>query len=116
MSVIVKDYSEQIKQRIYAREKMANRLLLEDIHRAANHYTPYKDGDLREQVSKVIDGRKGIITWKVPYAQYQERGMRANGTHVVKNYTTAGTDKKFAHKAVREAVTPAALKRYFSKI
>ncbi len=36
-------------------------------------------------------GRDAIrLTWK-PVYQYQNRGRRADGTHVVRKYTTAGT-------------------------
>lgn len=114
--IIHKDHSQEIIKRIHNREVIVNRLLMEDIHRNANHYTPFKDGDLREQVTKVIDGKKGVITWTVPYASYQERGKRFGGSHVVKNYTTPGTNKEFAKKAVRESITPKALQKYFSKI
>ena len=31
----------------------------------------------------------------VKYAMYQERGMRADGTHIVRNYTTAGTQAHY---------------------
>lgn len=39
---------------------------------------------------EIVFGGSGI-----PYAMYQERGMRADGTHVVRNYTTAGTQAHY---------------------
>lgn len=35
----------------------------------------------------------------VPYAAYQERGMRADGSHKVRHYTTPGTGKHFLRNA-----------------
>ena len=35
----------------------------------------------------------------IDYAAYQERGMRADGTHVVRNYTSAGTGAHFLETA-----------------
>jgi len=36
------------------------------------------------------------------YAIYQHEGMRADGTHVVKNYTTPGTGRKFLENTILE--------------
>ena len=50
-------------------------------------YVPKKEGILRGTVNVEIDS----ITYKVPYASYQYYGVREDGTHKVKNYTTLGT-------------------------
>lgn len=34
------------------------------------------------------------------YAAYQERGVRKDGTHIVKHYTTAGTSAHFFRRAI----------------
>lgn len=39
---------------------------------------------------EIVFGGSGI-----PYAMYQERGMRADGTHVVRHYTTPGTQAHY---------------------
>lgn len=44
-------------------------------------------GSLRETVSIEVDR----ITYESPYARYQYHGMREDGSHVVKHYTTPGT-------------------------
>lgn len=41
----------------------------------------------------------------VGYAAYQERGRRADGTHIVKNYTTAGTSSGFFRRAIDMVVS-----------
>ena len=46
--------------------------------------------------------------WRVEidkaYAAYQERGMRADGSHIVKHYTTAGTSKGFFKRAINTVI------------
>lgn len=40
-------------------------------------------------------GFKREVVFDTPYAAYQERGMRADGTHVVRNYTKAGSQAHY---------------------
>ena len=50
-------------------------------------YVPKDEGNLRT----IVDVESNSITYESPYARYQYYGMRDDGTHVVKNYTTPGT-------------------------
>ena len=50
-------------------------------------YVPMDFGNLRENVSIMSDS----ITYEVPYATYQYKGVREDGTHKVAHYTTGGT-------------------------
>lgn len=50
-------------------------------------YVPQDSGDLRT----IVDIKSDSITYESNYAEYQYYGMRKDGTHVVKNYTTPGT-------------------------
>ena len=50
-------------------------------------YIPKDEGNLRT----IVDVESNSITYEQPYAHYQYYGMRDDGTHVVKNYTTPGT-------------------------
>jgi hypothetical protein len=50
-------------------------------------YVPKDEGNLRTNVS--IDNN--TITYESPYARYQYYGVREDGSHQVKNYTTPGT-------------------------
>lgn len=55
-----------------------------------------------------------VITFgnsKVPYASYQERGERYDGSHVVENYTFPNTGKEFLKNAGNN-VTQKGLKRW----
>ena len=51
-------------------------------------YVPLGDtGNLRT----IVDIHSDSITYESNYARYQYYGMRDDGSHVVKNYTTSGT-------------------------
>ena len=50
-------------------------------------YVPMDKGDLRTNVLVNYD----TITYQSPYATYQYYGVREDGSHKVKNYTTPGT-------------------------
>lgn len=85
------------------------RRILEAIHREANPLTPYKDNGLRSSVIKhLTDNYNGFITWKVPYAAAQEQGGRRDprtGRYIeFKNYTTPGTGKEYAKRAMKKVM------------
>ena len=50
-------------------------------------YVPKDEGTLRT----VVDIQPNSITYEMPYARYQYYGVREDGTHQVKKYTTPGT-------------------------
>ena len=106
MPVTIQHNEEYIRQLTTQRISLANRLIIEDIHRTSLHNTPMLSSQLRRNVTKTVvpETYTGTIIWKVPYASYQERGSRADGTHVVKNYTTPGTGKDFAKNAVKKTI------------
>lgn len=92
-------------QRVENACQIAIRLMMEDVHNLSTPITPYKDNGLRTSVTKTMPSKLvGIMTWNVPYAQYQERGMRADGSRVVKNYTTPGTHAHFVEESVNKVV------------
>ena len=67
-------------------------------------YVPMDNGDLRTIISVKSDS----ITYESPYARYQYYGVREDGTHKVKNYTTPGTgtywDKKMVSAEMQDVV------------
>lgn len=69
--------------------------------------TPLKQGGLRSSHDVKTEGLETVIVFggsEIKYAAYQERGMRADGTHAVKNYTTPGTGKRFLQKAAEKTL------------
>lgn len=109
MSVDYQDYTFTVKGHIKNSAALSIRLMLEDIHRNSNNITPMADTKyLRTGVRKrLVDPNEGFIEWMAPYAAYQERGKRLDGTHVVRHYTTPGTGKEFAKKSVEKTMTNA---------
>ena len=67
-------------------------------------YVPQRDGNLRT----IVDIQSDSITYEQEYAKYQYYGMRKDGSHVVKNYTTPGTgpywDKKMVSAEMQDVV------------
>lgn len=65
-------------------------------------YVPKDEGNLRLNVSLTADS----ITYESPYAKYQYRGMREDGSRAVKNYTTPGTgpywDKRMVSAEIKD--------------
>lgn len=103
MPIKIEHREDKISTALKFKVAIANRLIIEDIHRTSLFKTPMKSSQLRRDVSKSVDTETytGTIIWQVPYASYQERGSRADGSHVVRNYTTPGTGKDFAKNAVK---------------
>lgn len=104
MSVVYQSNSARTENNISNKLGLMCRLLVEDVYRNSLKTTPMKYGDLRKTVNRRIENNRGIIEWTAPYAAYQERGMRADGSHVVRNYTTPGTGKHYAKDAVIETL------------
>ena len=91
----------EVEAKLKAAIPIAIRQMMEDIKQIADKTTPYKTGMLRGSVSKtLLSPTHGRMVWNMPYAAYQERGMRADGSHIVQNYTTPGTGKEFAQQAI----------------
>ena len=67
-------------------------------------YVPMREGNLRT----IVDIQSDSITYESPYAQYQYKGMREDGSRVVKNYTTPGTgpywDKRMVSVEMQDVV------------
>lgn len=106
MSVIVKtDRAKWINAVNNASDKAAY-ALAEQMLADSEKYVPYSGGssqsagNLRESghVVKADSGRYFLV-WDTVYALYQWFGVRADGSHRVKNYTTAGTGKQWVETA-----------------
>ena len=91
--------------KIQNRKIYTNYLIINNIEKISKDNTPKKDGDLRDSIIKKSNSIiGGMIKWDVPYASYQERGMRSDGSHIIKNYTTPGTGPDFAKRAVMKSM------------
>lgn len=72
-----------------------------DIEIFAKDRVPVDQGQLRASI-RHFRGSKGLFRVEAnkEYASYQEAGQRKDGTHIVKNYTTAGTGPHWFQDAI----------------
>ena len=118
MPVEVIHHEQAVSNRVKSRMMIALRLIGEDVKQESTFKTPKLHGYLRDNCRVVPTSGKmeTQIIWSEPYAQYQERGMRYDGSHIVKHYTTPGTGKEFAKNAVKKVVTAERLANYMKRI
>lgn len=71
-------------------------------------YIPMSDLESKGDLRTIVDIQSDSITYESPYARYQYYGMRDDGTHIVKNYTTPGTgpywDKRMVSAEMQDVV------------
>lgn len=115
MSVKVEDFTPGIKSNTKVKASTFLRMICDTVIQKAEPKTPKDKGNLSRDILKQVLGLHAVIDWRKVYAQYQERGKREDGTHVIKNYTTPGTGPHFAENAINEAIkdTPIIAKRVF---
>ena len=63
------------------------RFFTRNCYKHMDKYVPMDEGNLRT----IVEITPTYIVYNQPYARYQYYGMREDGTHIVKNYTTPGT-------------------------
>lgn len=109
MSVIVKTDKQKWINTINKASGVAAYALAEQMLADSEKYVPLSGGSsqsmggLRES-GTIVEGESGrlYLVWDTVYALYQWFGVRADGTHRVKNYTTAGTGKQWVEAAKKE--------------
>lgn len=94
MSAKIKDNTTSIILQTQRNAGLALRYMLEDMHSIAEPRTPKKDGILRRNVLKTVNGLRGTIKWNAKYAIYQELKKFTN-------YTTSGTGPHFAENSAK---------------
>lgn len=107
MSVIVKTNKQKWRDTINQASGTAAYALAEQMLADSEKFVPYSGGSigsaggLRESghVVRGEDTGAYYLVWDTVYALYQWFGIRADGTHKVKNYTTSGTGKQWVEKA-----------------
>lgn len=108
MGMIKRLKLDSASNRVENAASIAIRLMMEDVHQMSTPVTPKSappnGGSLRASVTKQMQTPLlGIMRWNVPYAQYQERGMRADGSRPVMKYTTPGTHAHFVEESIEKA-------------
>lgn len=94
--IIIKDNSKRFVQVTEEVMDKAMGRMAKDVLTVAKIRVPYKSGQLQE--SGRVD-RKGRMKYRIifdeDYAALQEKGRRADGSHIVRKYTTPSTSKGF---------------------
>lgn len=88
--------------------------MAESVRGRATITVPRKNGYLAESGRVEGTGLERSVIFgssSVPYAAYQERGMRADGSHIVRNYTTPGTGSRYLQNAF-ESVLKEGIRRF----
>ena len=106
MAVIVKTDKAKWIGAINAASELASYALAEQMLADSDKYVPYSAGSVQSagglrdsgRVERGEGGRMFLI-WDTVYALYQWFGVRADGTHRVRHYTTAGTGTQWVEKA-----------------
>lgn len=88
--------------------------MAQDIETIAKVRVPLKSGNLQDMIKKKrVSAKHHQVRADEDYAGYQERGMRKDGSRVVRRYTTPGTGKDYL-KGAGQQVAPKAT-HYFKQ-
>ena len=109
MAVIVKTDRQKFSGIMGKAADLAMYALAEQMLADSEKYVPYSGGssqsagNLRES-GKVVKGEDGSydLVWDCVYALYQWFGVRADGSHRVQHYTTAGTGNLWVEEAKKK--------------
>lgn len=100
MGVKIKRNMPQIMAKVEAGRQSMVEAVTEAVVEYSNDFIPKAEGILRDNGKISSRPEDGKAIWNTPYAAYQWYGVRKDGTHEVKNYTTPGTGTMWAQKAV----------------
>lgn len=80
----------------------------ETCYRYMDKYVPMSNTEHAGDLRTTVDIQPDSITYEMPYARYQYKGMREDGTHKVQHYTTPGTgpywDKRMVSADMKQVV------------
>lgn len=106
MAVIVKTDRQKLGAAMAKASKLAKYALAEQIIADSEKFVPYSGGSIQSagglrESAKVVEGDSDAIyvVYDSVYALYQWYGVRADGSHKVSHYTTAGTGKQWIETA-----------------
>lgn len=106
MAVIVKTDRLKMQQVMGKASELAQYALAEQMLADSEKFVPYSAGSIQSagnlrESGKIVQGEKGslYLVWDTVYALYQWFGVRADGTHRVRHYTTAGTGRQWVETA-----------------
>jgi hypothetical protein len=106
MAVIVNTDRQKMQSVIWKASDLARYALAEQMLADSEKFVPYSAGSSQSaghlrKSGKIVKGENGVLylVWDTVYALYQWFGVRADGTHRVRHYTTAGTGRQWVEIA-----------------
>ena len=106
MAVIVKTDRQKMRRIMGQASERAMYALAEQMLADSERFVPYSAGSIQSagnlrESGKVVKGENDVfyLVWDTVYALYQWYGVRADGSHKVRNYTTPGTGKQWVETA-----------------
>lgn len=82
--------------------------MAQDVKILASARAPYKSGELtRSATDEPVGKHKFRVVFDMPYAGYQERGSRIDGSRPVRRYTTPATGSHYLADAGRSIAAKA---------
>lgn len=111
--VAIKDFSQAW---LFSQTSKLNRVvdtMAKNILHDSQMIVPRRSGHLRRSAKIISENLSATVIYPGPYAGYQERGERADGTHKVRRYTSANTGKSYLRHA-GDRVTAKGIKWYLS--
>ena len=106
MAVIVKTDRAKWTATMRHATDLAKYALAEQMLADSEQFVPYSGGSVQSagglrESGHIVPGDSGRIylVWDTVYALYQWFGVRADGTHRVRRYTTPGTGKQWVDTA-----------------
>lgn len=100
MSVTVKLDEMGLQSRFEQGRLTAESMVCEQIIADSNQqFTPKQEGTLRDSARPQEHGGHMAAVWDTVYAAYQYYGCWPDGSHVIKNHTTAGTTTQWVETA-----------------
>ena len=106
MAVIVKTDRAKWTATMNHAKDVALYALAEQMLADSEQFVPYSNGSVQSagqlrESGHVVAGESGrmYLVWDTVYALFQWFGVRADGTHRVRHYTTPGTGKQWVETA-----------------
>lgn len=97
-SRVVFDISSFTKK-VHTASQRAENALADQIISDSRQYVPKDQNTLRDSARIEHDNGGTQVTYNTPYAAYQYYGCWPDGSHVIKNHSTAGTVTKWIEHA-----------------
>lgn len=89
----------QFMSKVHKASQKAENAVADQIIADCRAYVPKQENSLRDSARIEHENSGTQVTYNTPYAAYQYYGCWPDGSHVIRNHTTAGTVTKWIEHA-----------------